>query len=150
MISSKTKYGLKALMILSEEYAAKRPILISELAKKERIPKKFLEHILLELKNKGILYSKKGKGGGYSLSKKPEQISVGAVIRVLEGTLSPLPCLSQTAYHKCDECRDETTCAIRMVMKEVREATASILDGTSLREMLDQSKASEEAPMYAI
>ena len=137
MISKKTKYALKALQYLGQHYA-KGPILISEISEKERIPKKFLEAILLELKNKGFLQSKKGKQGGYSLAHLPEQINLGEVMRVLEGPLAPLPCVSQTAYKRCEECVDENFCGIRMVMKEVRDATAKILEGTTLADLLEK------------
>ena len=150
MISKKCKYGLKALLILGEEYSHKKPILISYLVQKERIPRKFLEFILLELKNSGFLQSKMGKGGGYFLAKPPAKISLGAVIRTLDGPLAPVPCLSQTAYRKCEECRDEATCPIRAVFKEVREATVKILDGTSLQDMLDQSGAAKNVLEFSI
>ena len=150
MISKKTKYGLKALHRLGLEYCHQQPVLIADLASEEKIPKKFLEFILLKLKNAGILHSKMGKGGGYFLAKPPAQMSVGMVIRVLEGPLSPLPCLSQTAYRKCEECVDENTCAIRLVMKEVHEATIKILDNTSLEDMMDKSEVCRSAVMYSI
>jgi len=136
MLSKKAKYGLQALTLLTKEYG-RGPVLISDLAEKERIPKKFLELILLSLKNKGILQSKKGKGGGYLLGKPPDSITLGEVIRILDGPLAPLPCVSQTAYRKCDECEDEITCGIRPVMKEVRDETARILDGTTLSDLLN-------------
>ncbi len=135
MLSKKTKYALKAMMVLAKEYG-QGPVLISEIARREDVPQKFLELILLELKNQGILQSKKGKGGGYFLGRPPQQISIGHVIRVLDGPLAPLPCASKTAYMRCSECRDERTCGIRMVMKDVRDATAKILDSTTLADML--------------
>jgi Rrf2 family protein len=135
MLSKKSKYALKALMVLAKEYG-QGPVLISDIAQREDIPRKFLELILLELKNQGILQSKKGKGGGYFLGRAPHQVSVGHVVRVLEGPISPLPCVSKTAYMRCRECRDERTCGIRMVMKEVRDATSKILDSTTLADML--------------
>jgi|SRR5271157_6423743 len=135
MLSKKTKYALKALMVLAKEHG-QGPVLISDIAQREDIPRKFLELILLELKNQGILQSKKGRGGGYFLAKPPRQVSVGHVIRVLEGPLAPLPCVSKTSYMRCRECRDERTCGIRMVMKEVRDATSKILDSTTLADML--------------
>jgi len=137
MLSQKAKYGLKALLALAAEYG-RGPILISELAQREGIPKKFLESILLELKNHGILQSKKGQGGGYQLAKPPAVISLGRVIRIMDGPLAPLPCASETAYRRCDECVDETTCGIRIVMREVRDATARILDGTSLADVIQR------------
>lgn len=149
MISKKTKYALKALTALARNHANHQPVLIADLASEEKLPKKFLELILLNLKNEGILISKKGKGGGYMLSRQPDLIAVGQIIRILEGTLSPLPCLSQRAYQKCAECQDENTCSIRSVMKEVREATVRILDGTSLQDMLER-EVSKEPLSYMI
>jgi Rrf2 family protein len=134
MLSKKAKYGLKAMAILAKEYG-NGPLLIGEIAKRERIPSKFLELILLELKKKGFLQSKKGKGGGYYLNKLPESISVGALIRALDGPLALLPCVSQMAYERCAECPDEETCGIRIVFKEVRESTVSILERTTLAQM---------------
>jgi Rrf2 family protein len=131
MLTRKSKYGLKALLLLAED-ADRGPVLISELADRQRLPKKFLEAILLELKRHGVLHSKKGKGGGYVLGRKPSEITVGQVIRILEGPLALTPCVSQTAYRKCDECVDERTCGVRLAMKEVRDATAAILDNTTL------------------
>ncbi len=137
MISKKTKYALKALLYLAREYD-RGPILISDLAREERIPKKFLELILLTLKNSGILQSKKGKGGGYYLGKHPSVITMGSVIRILEGPLAPVPCVSESAYAKCEECVDEQNCGIRLVMKDVRDAMARILDGATLAEVMER------------
>ena len=134
MLSRKSKYGLKALLTLARE-GSRGPILISELAERDAIPKKFLEAILLELKRHGVVDSRKGKGGGYFLRRKPEEITFGAVIRVLEGPLAAVPCVSQTAYMKCAECVDEKTCGVRVAMKEVRDATAKILDNTTLADI---------------
>ena len=131
MLTRKSKYGLKALLVLAED-ADRGPVLISELAERQRLPKKFLEAILLELKRAGLLHSKKGKGGGYVLGRKPTEITVGQVIRVLEGPLALTPCVSQTAYRRCEECPDEAACGVRLAMKEVRDATARILDNTTL------------------
>src|SRR5690242_8092374 len=139
MISKKTKYALKALIYLAREFD-RGPILISDLARDERIPKKFLELILLTLKNNGVLQSRKGKGGGYYLGKPPREISMGNVIRILEGPLAPVPCVSETAYAPCQECADERTCGIRQVMKDVRDAMAGILDGTSLADLLEREE----------
>jgi Rrf2 family protein len=135
MLSKKSKYALKAVTVLAKEYG-QGPVLISDIAQREGIPRKFLELILLELRNQGILQSKKGKGGGYFLGRPPRQISVGQIVRILDGPLAPLPCVSKTAYMRCRECRDERTCGIRMVMKELRDATAKILDSTTLADML--------------
>ena len=149
MLSMKAKYGLRALLYLAEQ-PEQVPVLISDLAEKESIPKKFLELILLDLKNHGILQSKKGKGGGYFLRKKPEAIKLGRVIRVLDGPLAPVPCVSQTAYIPCDECEDEETCGIRLVMKEVRDAMANILDNTSLADVLHKMKRASARQVEAL
>jgi Rrf2 family protein len=135
MLSHKAKYALKALLVLAQEYG-QGPILISEIADRETVPRKFLELILLELKNNGLLQSKKGKGGGYALARPPELIHVGDILRVVDGPIALLPCVSKSAYTRCEECRDERTCGIRLVMKDVRDATSQILDATSLADLL--------------
>jgi Rrf2 family protein len=114
------------------DHAGRGPVLVSELAAQQGIPKKFLEAILLDLKRSGLLLSKKGKGGGYLLSRPANAITVGQVIRVLEGPLALVPCASQTQYRRCEECVDEATCGVRVAMLEVREATSRILDRTTL------------------
>jgi Rrf2 family protein len=131
LLSRKSKYGLKALLVLARE-AGRGPVLISELAEREAIPKKFLEAILLELKRRGVVQSQKGKGGGYFLRRKPAEITFGEVIRVLDGPLAAVPCVSESAYTRCVECLDEHACGVRLAMKEVRDATALILDHTTL------------------
>jgi Rrf2 family protein len=135
MLSAKAKYGLKALLSLAAE-PQPRPVLGSEIAARESIPKKFLEQILLELKHRGLLQSKRGRHGGYVLTRSPAEITVGQVLRALDGPIAPIPCVSQTAYVRCDECRDETTCGIRLVMKQVRDAMARILDTTTLADVV--------------
>jgi Rrf2 family protein len=135
MLAQKSKYALRALLVLAKEYG-QGPVLISDIARREALPQKFLELILLELRNHGILVSKKGKGGGYFLARRPDLVHLGEVLRVLEGPLAPIPCVSKSAYVRCAECRDERTCGIRMVMKDVRDATARILDQTSLADIL--------------
>ena len=135
MLSRKAKYGLKALIHLAQR-AGEGPVLIEELARAEGIPRKFLEQILLELKKKGLLHSRKGRGGGYQLGRAPEEIFMGEIVRVLDGPLAPVPCVSVIAYRKCDECPDENACGIRLVMKEVRDSIAHILDTASLADVL--------------
>jgi Rrf2 family protein len=139
----KAKYGLRALVALAKDHG-KGPRLIADLAASEMIPRKFLELILLELKRKGILESKKGPGGGYNLNRPPSLISVGDVVRALEGPIALLPCVSQSAYKRCDECVDELTCGIRLVMKDVRDASAAIFDGTTLEDVLDRGRRMAE------
>src|ERR1041385_9266509 len=112
MLSMKAKYGLKAMIRLAKDYG-RGPWLIADLASEEGIPKKFLELILLELKQQGVLQSKKGKGGGYLLAKRPEDISGGQVLRILDGTLAPVSCVGHLGYRPCDECKDPTACGIR-------------------------------------
>jgi Rrf2 family protein len=134
MLSKKAKYGLTALIHLAHKQN-REPVLISHIARKGKIPQKFLELILLELKNEGILQSKKGRGGGYFLARPAELIRVGHVIRIMDGPLAPIACVSETAYEKCSECTDEKSCAIRTVMKRVRDSIANILDSTTLSEL---------------
>ena len=131
MLTKKSKYGLKAVLYLAGQ-VGRGPISIAEVAEHERIPRKFLEAILLDLKRHGLLHSKKGKSGGYCLMKTPAEITVGQIIRTLDGPLALIPCVSQTAYARCEECVDEETCGVRRAMKDVRDATAQILDHTSL------------------
>ncbi len=131
MLSRKTKYGLKALLTLAEDRSG-FPVGIAAVAERDAIPRKFLEAILLELKRHGLVDSKKGKGGGYVLRRRPEDITFGDVMRALEGPLAAVPCVSQTAYSRCTECVDEPSCGVRLAMKEVRDATARILDRMSL------------------
>jgi len=141
MLSHKSKYALKAMIVLAREYG-RGPVLISEIASREDIPRKFLELILLELRNRGLLHSKKGKGGGYFLARAAAEITVGEILRDIEGPLALIPCVSQTAYRRCEECLDEQTCGIRMVMKDVRDATARILDSTTLADVLSRDAVS--------
>ncbi|MGD0360988.1 MAG: Rrf2 family transcriptional regulator [Bryobacteraceae bacterium] len=134
-ISKKTKYALEALYSLSRHYG-EGPILVHSVATEEAIPLKFLQAILLELRNRGVVMSKKGRAGGYELSRPPEDITVGSVIRMIEGPLAPLPCARETNYRRCDECKDEQTCGTRLVMRRVRDAVAHILDSTTLADVI--------------
>jgi len=134
VLSRKSKYGLKALLALARE-EGRGPVLVSDLADRDAIPKKFLETILLDLKRHGLVQSKKGKGGGYFLRRNPAEITFGNVIRALEGPLALVPCVSRTAYTKCAECVDERRCGVRIAMQEVREATSQILDHTTLADI---------------
>ncbi len=125
-------------------------MLVSAIAEQETIPKKFLELILLSLKSNGIVDSKPGRGGGYQLSKSPGDVTVGSVIRMIEGPLAPLPCASETAYRPCMECGDVRSCGTRMVMKQVRDATAEILDRTTLADIchrVDEVRGGDELAM---
>jgi Rrf2 family protein len=141
MLSRKAKYALKGMLALAERHG-QGPVLISEIAG-DHMPRKFLESILLELKNHGLLHSKKGKGGGYFLAKPPDVITIGRIVRIIDGPIAPLPCVSRTAYMRCEECPDERTCGIRLLMKDVREATAQILDSTTLADLIHRVNVAE-------
>ncbi len=134
MLSKKAKYGLKALIYLAN-LPGDRSVLIADIASHDRIPKKFLDTILLEMRNAGILSSRKGKGGGYSLALAPEQIIIGNVVRLLDGPLAPVPCVSKTAYRRCDDCTSEDDCRIRRLMARVRDAIADVLDTSTLADL---------------
>ena len=142
-ISKRTQYGLKAVLALGRRYGD-GPLLIATMAAEEAIPIKFLEGILLDLKGRGVLESKKGKGGGYQLSRPPSTITIGSIIRLLEGPLAPLPCASETAFRACEECEDVEHCGIRMIMRQVRDAIANVLDKTTLADLMRQVEASKQ------
>lgn len=135
MLTRKAKYALIAMTYLAS-HKSDMPILIARLSKDTKVPRKFLEKILLDLKSHGLLRSQKGQGGGYFLGKSPEQISVGDVIRIMDGPLAPVSCVSQTAYAPCAECQDEATCGLRLVMKEARDAIAKVLDNTTVSDLV--------------
>ena len=135
MLSQKTKYGLKALGYLEAEYG-NGPVLISNIAAKKNIPVKFLESILLLLKQHKMLDSKKGKGGGYFLVAHPKKISLAAAMRVIEGPIAMLPCVSLNFYKKCDDC-NEKLCALNKVMTITRDATLKDLEKKSQQELID-------------
>ncbi|WP_461041926.1 RrF2 family transcriptional regulator [Spirosoma harenae] len=132
MISKKAKYALKALKVLTEEFG-NGPVLIATISEKEHIPKKFLETILLELRNHGVLQSQKGKGGGYLLRIDPERINLAQIVRIIDGPIAPTPCVSLNFYVRCDDCADEETCPIRPIMLQVRDANLSVYESTTLQ-----------------
>jgi Rrf2 family protein len=135
MLTRKGKYGLKALVDLS--YMPEGQLaFVNDIAKRNNIPKKFLDAILVELRNAGFVQSRKGKEGGYRLARAPEEIRVGHVVRVLDGPLAPFPCASRTRYEACEDC-DEATCQVRHMMLDVRNAIAEVLDNRNLAEMRD-------------
>jgi len=137
MLSKKSKYAIKALIVLGKNYG-KEPMQILKIAEEENIPKKFLEQILLEMRNAGILYSKKGAGGGYSLNKDPEDIRLSQVIRLTDGPIALLPCVSLNFYRRCDECKTEETCGIRDTFIDVRNAMLQILNDTSIADIINR------------
>lgn len=134
MLSKKSQYAFKALAYLTEKYN-QGPVLISEIAIKKNVPLKFLENILLELKKADILESKKGKGGGYYLKKDPSQVKVATIVRLVNGPIAMLPCVSLNFYKRCDNC-DETSCGLHDIMISVRDATLAVLETKTLRDLL--------------
>jgi Rrf2 family protein len=149
MLTNKGKYGLKALVHLAGLPNGQTAQSV-EIAQANNIPKKFLDTILNELRVAGIVRSKKGKGGGYMLSREPEKIAVGAIIRVLDGPLAPIACASRLSYQPCDDCRDVTACSVRIMMLEVRDVMARVLDSTTLEDMRRNTSAAEASFMYHI
>lgn len=136
-ISKRSEYGLRAMIYLAKNHELGSPIQIKEICEQENIPLKYLEQILLNLKNVGLLQSKSGVGGGYYLARNPEQISFGEIIRVLDGPIAPVRCVSQTAYEPCS-CPDEEHCVLRHVMLDVRNAISEIVDHTSLQDAINK------------
>tara|TARA_B100000809_G_scaffold266786_1_gene331566 strand:- start:4607 stop:5017 length:411 start_codon:yes stop_codon:yes gene_type:complete len=135
MLSKKTKYGLKALTFIARQ-ENKKPVQISTIAKSENISKKYLESILLTLKKDGVLGSKKGKGGGYYLIKNPNDVAMSSVMRVLEGPIAMIPCVSLNFYEKCDDCPNENACSVHKLMIEVRDSSLQIFNNTSLADLI--------------
>ena len=131
MLSQKARYALHALIVLAE-HDGEEPMMIADIADAAGVPRKFLEQILLELRKRGILRSLRGRSGGYLLGKSPKDISFADIIRAIDGPLALAPCVSVTAYHRCDDCTDEKTCAIRKVLLLARDATAEVLESQSL------------------
>jgi len=133
MLSHKAQYAFRALTYLVNKYD-EGPVLISEIARKKKIPLKFLENILLELKHAGILESKKGKGGGYFIKESPSKTSVASVVRIVDGPIAMLPCVSLYFYQKCKNC-DEKNCGLHDIMEKVRDATLRILENRTLKDL---------------
>ncbi|PTX44298.1 BadM/Rrf2 family transcriptional regulator [Christiangramia gaetbulicola] len=134
MLSKKTKYGIKALAYIARK-KDRKPVQASEISESENISQKFLESIMLELRKSGFLGSKKGKGGGYYLIKEPNEIRMTAVIRVLEGPIAMVPCVSLNYYEKCDDCPDENTCSVHKLMIQVRDASLNVLGENTLEDI---------------
>ncbi len=149
MLTKKGKYGLKAMVHL-----AGRPVgeatLVNDIANANGIPKKFLDTILGELRNAGLVFSKKGKGGGYTLARPADEIKVAHVIRVLDGPLAPIACASKNAYRRCEDCADEDHCCVRLIMLEARNAVAKVLDNRTIAEMRALASSNEGSRIYCI
>lgn len=131
MLSQKTRYALKALLELSS-LPPGATLSSAAIAARRNIPVKFLEAILVELKRDGLVRGQRGRGGGYQLAQSAEAVSFGAVVRLMEGPLALLPCVSQTQYRRCEDCTDDRNCELRIVFREVRDSSAAILDGRTL------------------
>lgn len=138
MLSKKTQYAFRALVHLAENYG-RQPVRISEISITQKIPLKFLEHILNDLKKADLLESKKGKGGGYLLKISPKKLNLATVIRVINGPIALLPCVSLNFYEKCLDC-DEETCGMRKMMIIARDATLRVLEKRTLHDMLAEAK----------
>lgn len=134
MLTMKGKYGLKAMIHLASVPEG-RLTLSGEIATANTISKKFLDAILGDLRNGGFVHARKGRNGGYGLSRPPSEIKVGHILRVLDGPLAPISCASRTAYRRCDDCKDEAHCSVRLVMLEVRNAISAVLDDKTLAEL---------------
>ncbi|WP_431469025.1 RrF2 family transcriptional regulator [Sphingosinithalassobacter sp. LHW66-3] len=132
MLTQRSRYALRAMLFLAEQPVGSRPIPMNRIAAETNVPRKFLEAIFADLRDAGFVHSHRGKLGGYCLSKPTHLVSLGEIIRVIEGPLALVPCVSRTAYRPCPDCADEASCAIRHAMARVRDETARILDGTSL------------------
>jgi Rrf2 family protein len=139
MLSKKAQYSILALVKLAKEYEC-GPILISSIATTENIPRKFLEAILFDLKQMGILASKKGKGGGYFLIKKPEEINLADIIRHIDGAIALIPCVTYRYYQPCQHCKDEVTCGIRSIIKDIRDETVNILKKISVADIITREE----------
>jgi Rrf2 family protein len=144
MLSQKARYAVHALIVLAE-HDGDEPMMIAEVAERARVPRKFLEQILLDLKRRGIVRSVRGRSGGYLLGRDPKQITFADVLRVIDGPIALSPCASLTAYTKCNDCFDEKTCAIRKVLLAARDATASVLETRTLASMLSGTKRQARA-----
>jgi Rrf2 family protein len=146
MITQKMKYALKALLALADEAAKPRPepLTIEEIARRSGTPKRFLEHILLEIRNAGVIASTRGRSGGYTLVKAPEEISISEMLRLIDGPIAPLACLSRRAYQRCEDCADEAACRIRKVFAEVFWSYLVIIESLTLADMLRSDQVAEQ------
>jgi Rrf2 family protein len=147
-LSLRGEYALRALLVLGLNYN-ESVVRIQAISEHQNIPKRFLEQILNDLKTAGIVQSRRGVAGGYRLAKPPEEITLAAVVRHLEGALAPVSCVSERFYEKCS-CPDESRCAIRSVMKEIREAVVRIADRVTVAELCERWRKLQEAPMSAL
>lgn len=142
MITQKMKYALKALMELANEQAGEgKSLRIEEIAKRSGAPKRFLEHILLEIRNAGFIASVRGRHGGYVLIKKPREVSLSELMRLIDGPIAPLPCLSRRAYQRCEDCPDEAACRLRQVFGQVFWSYLVLIESLTLADLIDEPGA---------
>jgi Rrf2 family protein len=133
MLTSKAKYALRAMIDLARAAVTEgKPVFIADIARRQDIPRRFLEAILLELRRHGLVVSHRGKTGGYALAKAPDAITFADVIRAIDGPLALTPCTSQTAYQRCVDCQEEAICTLRKTLQQVRDASAKILENATL------------------
>ncbi|WP_136649523.1 Rrf2 family transcriptional regulator [Paracoccus aeridis] len=146
MITQKMKYALKALLALADEAARDQPraLTIEEIAARSGAPKRFLEHILLDVRNAGVIASMRGRSGGYRLAKNPSEVSISDLLRRIDGPIAPLPCLSRSAYQRCEDCTDEATCRIRRTFGEVFWSYLLIIESLTLEDMLRSDACVEQ------
>lgn len=146
MITQKMKYALKAMLVLGDE--ARRPVpealTIETIARRSDAPKRFLEQILLEIRNAGMISSIRGRSGGYVLIKQPGEISISELLRLIDGPIAPLPCLSRRAYQRCEDCRDEASCRIRKVFAEIFWSYLILIESLTLEDMLRSEQVAEQ------
>ncbi len=134
MLSQKAKYAIKALLVLARAQGKNELSQARDISVSQTIPKKFLDLIFFELRRHGLIHSTRGREGGYMLARPAAEISIAAIVRAVDGALAPLPCASVKFYSRCDDCKDERTCEVRRLMRQVRDAASAILDNTSLAE----------------
>jgi Rrf2 family protein len=144
MLTQRSKYALRAMLLLAAQPAGGL-MLVGDIADARKVPRKFLEQILLELKQHGLLESVRGKKGGYRLGRAAGKITFGEIIRITDGPLAPIACASLTGYRRCEDCEDEKTCAVRKTMRAVRDATAAILDTVTLAEAMSKDGKTRKA-----
>jgi Rrf2 family protein len=146
MITQKMKYALKAMLVLGDEAAQPNPeaLTIEKIARRSDTPKRFLEQILLEIRNAGMVSSIRGRSGGYLLIKRPGEISISELLRLIDGPIAPLPCLSRRAYQRCEDCRDEASCRIRKVFAEIFWSYLILIESLTLEDMLRSEQVAEQ------
>lgn len=144
MLTKKAKYALKAMAYMTS-FSADNLVSGKDISETQNIPKKFLDAILIELKNGGFVFSKKGLHGGYSLARKADAIAIGDIIRIIDGPLAPIPCASKTRYRPCEDCLDEASCQVRRVMQEAQKALSNVFDQMTIEQMKASPRAIKKA-----